>query len=318
MQPAKPSTAGVLQVGPLMPALERTLTQRYRSVTLPNPSARKEFLVARGHEFLVAVTSGKSGVDGQLMDDLPNLKAVINFGAGYDGTDTTTATARRIGISNTPDVLTDCVADVAVAQLLNVCRRLPAADQFVRTGAWLAGGFPLARKVSGQRVGIVGLGRVGRAIAHRLEPFGCSISYHSRTPAEQMPYDYVPHVERLAEKCDSLIVTVTGGPATVGLISARVLELLGPRGYLVNVSRGSVVDEDALIEALETGGIAGAALDVFQDEPHVSPRLLALDNVVLSPHVGSGTVETRGAMIDLVLANLDLFLAEGRLLTPIG
>lgn len=318
MSLASRTSVKVLQVGPLMPALEKKLADDYRAVRLPEDGARRSFLDTSGAEFGVAVTSGKYGVSRDVMDGLSNLKAVVNFGVGYDGTDTDTAAQRSIGVSNTPDVLTECVADTAVAQLLNVCRHFPAADRFVRSGAWAKDPFPLTRKVSGQHVGIVGFGRIGQAAARRLVGFGCAISYHSRTPIKGKSHRYVRDLETLARECDSLIVTVAGGATTTGLISAPVLKALGPRGYLVNVSRGSVIDEDALIAALRSGAIAGAALDVFRDEPHVRTELMKFTNVVLSPHVGSGTVETRVAMIDLVIANLDRFLAEGRLLTPIA
>lgn len=307
----------VLQVGPLMPALEQKLADDYGAVRLPQGEGCAPFLESSGTDVTVAVTSGKSGVSGELMRSLPQLRAVVNFGVGYDGTDTDAAAQRGIRISNTPDVLTDCVADLAVSHLLNVCRRLPAADRFVRTGAWTDGAFPLARRVSGQHVGVVGYGRIGQAAARRLDGFGCTISYHSRTPVQDASHRYEPDLETLARNCDSLIVTAPGGAGTAGLISASVLKALGPGGYLVNVSRGSVVDEPALIAALQSGAIAGAALDVFLDEPNVPAGLRECANVVLSPHVGSGTIETRAAMMDLVLANLDTFLAEGRLLTPV-
>jgi lactate dehydrogenase-like 2-hydroxyacid dehydrogenase len=187
----------------------------------------------------------------------------------------------------------------------------------VRAGGWTAAPFPLATRVSGKRVGILGLGRIGRAVARRLEGFGTQVSYCSRTPVPGVPYRYLPTAEALAAACDALVVTVAGGAATGGLVSAAVLDALGPAGHLVNVARGSVVDEPALVTALRTGRIAGAALDVFADEPHVPRELLESDRVVLLPHIASATHETREAMADLVLRNVERFMTEGVLLTPV-
>jgi lactate dehydrogenase-like 2-hydroxyacid dehydrogenase len=267
----------------------------------------------------VAVTSGVWGVRSEHLDRLPALEAIVNFGVGYDATDVDEAARRGIVVSNTPDVLTDCVADAAVGLVIDVMRGLSAADRFVRRGEWASGRVPpLARRVSGARVGIVGLGRIGLAIARRLEGFGTTISYHNRRVRTDVSYACAGDVVSLARDCDVLVLAAAGGSASHHLVDAAVLDALGPRGFLVNVARGSVVDEGALVAALEEGRIAGAGLDVFAAEPHVPAALLERDDVVLLPHLGSATVETRQAMTDLALANVAAYLDEGRLLTPVG
>ena len=309
----------VLQVGPLMPSVQEAITTDYGALRLPDsPSERDEFLRLHGTSFEVAVTSGKFGVGTDLMHALPNLRAVINFGVGYDTTDIAQAVQRGITVSNTPDVLNDCVADTAVALYLDVLRRVSAADRFVRRGDWLSkGNFPLATKASGKRVGILGLGRIGRVIARRLEGFDCEISYHSRSPVDGVSYEYKASPRELAAGCDVLIVAAAGGPGSARLVDAEVLHAIGPDGYLINIARGSVVDEEALVAALTAGRLAGAGLDVFAEEPKVPEDLLALDNVVLLPHLGSGTHETRAAMAELTLANLRQFVATGSVLTAV-
>ena len=314
-----PQTRSVLQVGPLKPSLSQTLEVEYAARALPDdPVARDAFLASHGQEVGVVVTSGRTGVDAALMAALPNLGAVVNFGVGYDTTDVDAAAARGIGVSNTPDVLTDCVADTAVGLMIDVMRQFSAADRYLRAGRWPAeGNYPLTRQVSNTRVGIIGLGRIGSAIALRLKAFGCSISYHNRRPVEGSPYEYVPSAVELAAGADVLVVAAAGGSGTQRLVSREIIEAIGPEGYLVNIARGSVVDEDALVEALVAGRLAGAGLDVFADEPNVPEVLLGMDNVVLLPHVASGTVETRAAMEDLTLRNLDSFLRTGQLVTPV-
>ncbi|WP_203184521.1 2-hydroxyacid dehydrogenase [Streptomyces pratensis] len=307
----------VLQVCPLLPALESTLSERYRTVRLPELSDPAAFLRDHGDDVVAAVTSARVGVDDALMDALPRLGAIVHFGVGYETTDVVRARARGVDVSNTPDVLTDCVADLAVGALIDVMRRMSEADRYVRAGGWGAAPFPLASSVSGKRVGILGLGRIGRAVARRLEGFGVQVAYCTRTPVPGVGHRHLPTAEALAEACDALVVTVAGGRGTEGLVSAAVLEALGPQGYLVNVARGSVVDEQALVAALETERIAGAALDVFTDEPNVPRALLESDRVVLLPHIASATRETRAAMGDLALRNLRRFMTEGVLLTPV-
>jgi len=205
-----------------------------------------------------------------------------------------------------------------VGLVIDVMRQFSAADRYVRAGRWpVEGNYPLTRQVSGKRVGIIGLGRIGSVIALRLSAFGCGISYHNRRPVEDSPYTYVGSTVELARDVDVLIVAAAGGSGTQGLVSREVIEALGADGYVVNIARGSVVDEDALVEALVGGRLAGAGLDAFADEPQVPEALLGMDNVVLLPHVASGTVETRAAMEELTLRNLDSFLRSGQLVTPV-
>ncbi|MEU1483045.1 2-hydroxyacid dehydrogenase [Streptomyces sp. NPDC005752] len=307
----------VLQVSALLPALETALSERYRTVRLPELPDPAGYLRDHGKDVVAAVTSARAGVSDDLMDALPRLGAIVHFGVGYETTDVVRARARGIDVSNTPDVLTDCVADLAVGALIDVMRRMSAADRYVRAGGWDSAPFPLASRVSGKRVGILGLGRIGRAVARRLDGFGVSVSYCTRSPVPGVDYHHLPTARALAEACDALVVTVAGGSGTEGLVSASVLDALGPQGYLVNVARGSVVDEPALVAAVEAGGIAGAALDVFTDEPNVPRALLESDRVVLLPHIASATRETRAAMGDLALRNLERYLTQGTLLTPV-
>ncbi|ODR24791.1 2-hydroxyacid dehydrogenase [Mycolicibacterium porcinum] len=316
--PESESSRRVLQVGPLKPSLAETLRTSYDAQVLPDGPERTAFLTEHGATIAAVVTSGRTGVDAELMSALPNLGAVVNFGVGYDTTDVEAAAARGVMVSNTPDVLSDCVADTAVGLLIDTMRQFSAADRYLRAGRWPAdGNYPLTHKASGARVGIIGLGRIGTAIATRLVAFGCPISYHNRREIADSPYRYVSSPVDLAHQVDVLIISAAGGSGTRHLVDRDVLEALGPDGYLVNIARGSVVDEGALVDALTGGRLAGAGLDVFTDEPNVPEALLSLDNVVLLPHVGSGTVETRAAMEALTLANLDKFLESGELVTPV-
>jgi lactate dehydrogenase-like 2-hydroxyacid dehydrogenase len=252
------------------------------------------------------------------MRALPKLEIVSVMGVGVDAVDLAQARARGIAVTNTPDVLNDDVADLGIALLLMTARHLALSDRYVRDGRWKRlGNQALATKVSGKRLGIVGMGRIGKVVARRAAAFDMDISYHARNQAD-VPYRYMPDLVAMARAVDFMIVIVPGGPATKGLIGAEVIAALGPQGILVNVSRGSVVDEPALVAALVSGALGGAGLDVFADEPNVPEALLGLDNVVLAPHVGSGTNETRGAMADLVVNNLRAHLSGGKLLTPVG
>ena len=261
--------------------------------------------------------SGESKVPRELIAQLPALEMISVFGVGYDGVDAAAARERGIAVTHTPNVLNDEVADLAMALVLAVSRRLVEADRYVRGGQWKNGPMPLARKVSGTRMGIVGLGRIGQAIARRAEAFGMSIAYTGRNAKPESPYRYVASVEALAAEVEFLVVITPGGAGTRKLIDAKVLAALGKKGYLVNVARGSVVDETALVEALQNGTIAGAGLDVFENEPHVPEALFALDNVVLVPHIGSATWQTRQAMADLAFGNLRAHFAGEKLLSPV-
>jgi hydroxypyruvate reductase len=253
--------------------------------------------------------SGESKVPAELIAQLPRLEVISIMGVGYDGVDVAAAKARGVMVGHTPDVLNDDVADLALALMLNIARRIPQADKFLRAGLWPKGPMPLARKMSGARLGIVGMGRIGQAIAQRALAFGMSIAYTARSAKPGLPYAFHATPKALAAASDFLVVITPGGAATRKLIDADVLRALGPEGYLVNVARGSVVDEAALIEALQKGTIAGAALDVFEKEPEVPEALRALDNVVLVPHIGSATVQTRHAMAARAFANLQAHFA---------
>ena len=233
---------------------------------------------------------------------LPRLALIAVNGVGVDKIDVEQARSRGIRIATTDDILTDAVADQAVALLLALLRQVCLADRFVREGLWEQGGFALlGTSLRGQRVGIVGLGKIGTAIAERLQPFGVVLSYHNRRPLPDCPYTYVDDLCALASTCDILIVAAAGGAGSRHLVSGQVLDALGPQGVLVNVARGSVIDEAQLVARLLDGRVGGAALDVFEHEPHVPQALLALDNVVLQPHLGSATLQTRRAMADCVV-----------------
>jgi lactate dehydrogenase-like 2-hydroxyacid dehydrogenase len=248
---------------------------------------------------------------------LPNLKLVAVFGVGYDGIDAKAAVERGVMVTHTPGVLSDDVADLAMGLVLAVSRQIVQADQHVRRGRWPQGPMPLGRKVSGSRMGIVGLGRIGAAIARRALAFDMSVAYTARTEKPGSGYQFYPTAEQLAAAVDFLVVITPGGQGTRHLINGAVLSALGPKGYLINVARGSVVDELALIEALQAGRIAGAGLDVFAAEPHVPEALWGMPNVVLTPHMASATDQTRRDMADLAFANMQAGVAGRPLLTPV-
>lgn len=254
-------------------------------------------------------------VDEVLLDRLPALELVANFGVGYDKVDVGTATARGVAVTHTPGVLDDEVADLAVGLLLMTIRRLGEAERYVRGGHWAEGPFPLTATLRGRTVGILGMGRIGSAIARRLEGFKVDIAYCSRNPREALAYAYHPDAASLAEAVDTLICMLPGGPETRHAIDAGVLAQLGPDGVVINVGRGSSLDEAALAEALRSGTIAAAGLDVFEQEPFADHPLAAFDNVVLLPHVGSATVHTRAAMGQMVVDNIASWFANGFALT---
>ncbi|WP_076997371.1 2-hydroxyacid dehydrogenase [Variovorax sp. KK3] len=311
--PARPE---VLVVAPLMPFLMEALQREYvvhDRTHVNDPSA----FAAIAPRIRGVVANGEAKVPLALMDQLPALEVISVFGVGYDGVDVPAAHERKVPVTNTPEVLNDDVADLAIGLLLSIARRIPQADRFVRDGQWPQGPFPLNRKVSGARLGLVGIGRIGQAIAKRARAFGMSIAYTARSPREGVDGTYHADPVALAAAVDFLVVITPGGAGTRGLIDARVLEALGPQGYLVNVARGSVVDEPALVEALQKGTIAGAALDVFAAEPQVPEALWAMPNVVLTPHMASGTRQTREAMAQLTFDNLRAHFAGKPLLTPV-
>jgi hydroxypyruvate reductase len=305
----------LLNAGRLPPALLARLEQAYELTTLadqPDPGAH---LAQHGAQYRAVATSAAVGADAALIAGLPNLEVISSFGVGLDKIALAEAQARGIAVGYTPDVLNDCVADTAFGLLIDVARGFSAADRFVRRGDWPRSAFPLTRKVSGARLGLVGLGRIGRTIAQRSTGFDMALRYHSRRPVADVPWLHEPSLTGLARWADFLVIITAGGAATRHLIDAQVLDALGPEGFLVNVARGSVVDEAALVAALRERRIAGAGLDVFDNEPHVPAELMTLDNVVLLPHVASATRETRQAMADRVFDNLQQFFATGRLVS---
>lgn len=252
---------------------------------------------------------GPARVDGKLMDALPKLEIIANFGVGVDQINLDDAKQRKIIVTNTPDVLNECVADTAIALVLNTLRKLPQSEAYTRAGNWAAKGpYPLATSLGGKTLGILGLGRIGEAIAKRAMACGMKIRYHNRNKKD-VPYPYDPDPVSLAKNSNVLMVVTPGGAETKNLVDAKVLDALGPKGYVCNIARGSVIDEPVLLRYLQESRIAGAGLDVFVDEPNVPPAFFKLDNVVLFPHVGSATVETRKAMGDLQIENLRLHFA---------
>jgi hydroxypyruvate reductase len=303
----------VLQNGRLLPALEAELARQYDLHPLWQEADQKSFLAARGAEFVGLATSARIGATAALIDALPALKVISSFGVGYDTIDIEHAARRGIPVGYTPDVLNDCVADTAFGLVIDVARRFAASDRYTRSGQWLKAPYPLATRVSGKRLGILGLGRIGQVVARRASGFDMEVRYHNRSPKPNVPYTYEPTLKSLAEWCDFLVVVSAGGAETRHLVSSEVLRALGPKGFLINVARGSVIDEDALVQALDDGTIAGAGLDVYTDEPNVPTRLLTMEQVTLLPHVASATHETRQATADLVLENLASYFATGRL-----
>ncbi len=256
-------------------------------------------------------------VDRKLLAMFPNVKMISIFGVGYDGIDVAAVQERGIRVTHTPDVLTDDVADLAMGLILSIGRRIPQSDKFVRNGDWVSEPYTMTHKVTGTRLGVVGLGRIGQAIAKRAAAFDMSIAYTGRRAKTNAPFRYYPTASELAANSDYLVVAVPGGDDTKNMINAQVLKALGPKGIVVNIARGSVIDQTALIQALKDKSIAGAGLDVFWDEPNIDPQFFKLQNVVLTPHNGSNTHETRRAMADLALANLKAFFEERPLLTLI-
>ncbi|BDT70110.1 2-ketogluconate reductase [Comamonadaceae bacterium OS-1] len=302
----------ILQNGPLAPALEAALATEFEVQRLADQADPQSFLAQHGARFTGLATSAPAGASAALLAALPALRVISSHGVGLDKIDLAVAAQRGIQVGYTPEVLNDCVADLAMALLLDVARGTSAADRFVRRGEWPKAKFRLARKVSGQRLGILGLGRIGRAVAQRATGFDMQIRYTNRKPVAGVPWQFEPALVELARWADTLVVVAAGGASTHHLVNAEVLAALGPDGFLVNVARGSVVDQAALVQALQTGAIAGAGLDVYVDEPHVPPELMALDNVVLLPHIASATRETRQAMEALTVANLQAFYTTGK------
>jgi len=309
------SRPDVLLVSPMMPAPLQALQQRCQVHDLRAAADAEALLAEVGPR--VRGVAGFGGVSAGLIGRLPALEIIANIGVGYDGVDVAAAAARNVVVTNTPDVLTDEVADLTLGLLIATVRRIPQADRFLREGKWLQGAFPLSASLRGKTVGILGLGRIGEAIAARCEAFGLTIEWHSRRQRPDIAWRWRESPVALAQACDILIVVAPGGEGTRNLVNADVLAALGPQGVLINVARGSVVDEPALVGALRDGTIAAAGLDVFADEPRVPDALVAMDNVVLLPHVGSASVDTRNAMSQLVVDNLFSWFDGAGPLTPV-
>jgi len=306
----------ILQLGPLTDRFNRNLAAEHEVLRVWENEA-DALLDQHAQRIEIVVTSARFGCTAHLIERLPNLRAIISFGVGFDAIDVSAARARGIPVSNTPDVLNDCVADLAFGMLIDSARQISRADRFVRAGEWPSGGLPLGAKVSGKRLGIVGLGRIGEAVAKRSSGFDMQVRYHNRRPVEGCEYGYESSLVELARWSDFLVLTCPGGESTRNLINREVLDALGSKGTLINVSRGTVVDEPALVSALLEGRLGGAALDVYAQEPKVPQALFELPNVVLLPHIGSATEETRLAMEELLLTNLRAFLARGEVLTAV-
>lgn len=300
--------------GPTMEGLDRHFTLH----RLWEAKDRGAFCAPLATSVRAIVSSGHAGADAAMMDALPKTEIIACFGVGYDAIDIAAAKTRKIAVTNTPDVLTDDVADLALGLLIDVARRISRGDRFVRAGGWLKGGLEFGTSLKDKKVGIVGLGRIGRATAKRAEAFGLEVLYHGRRQQAGVSYPFYTDLVQLARDSDFLVLTLPGGPETKGMVSAEVLDALGSEGMLVNVARGSIVDEKALVSALQTGKLGGAALDVFADEPRVPPELLTMDNVVLQPHVGSATHDTRAAMGKLVVDNLLAHFAGQPLVTRVA
>lgn len=308
----------VLVTAPLLSSAMEALASRFTLHRLWDSGDEASVLAAVGSRVRGMATSTVFGrVDDRLLDRLPALEIIASFGVGYDNVDVRSAAARGIVVTNTPGVLDDETADLAIGLLLATLRQIPQADRFVREGRWLEGNFPLSPTLRGRRVGILGLGNIGKAIARRLQGFGVPIGYHGRSAQPDVPWQYHPTVAGLAEQSDVLIVVVPGGDVTRHLVGGEVLAALGPDGVLINVSRGSVVDESALIAALRSRTILAAGLDVYEDEPRVPTALIEMPHVVLLPHVGSASTRTRMAMGQLLVDNLASWFDHGRPITPV-
>jgi hydroxypyruvate reductase len=283
-----------------------TLQAEFTAHLLADAPDRNAFLKQHAPKVRGLATFGPMPVDARLMDALPKLEIIANFGVGVDAINLDDAKKRGIIVTNTPEVLNEAVADTALALILNTVRKFPQSEQYLRGGNWASRGpYPLTSDAGGKTLGVLGLGRIGEAIAKRAIACGMQIRYHNRT-RKDVPYPYDPDPVTLAKESDVLLVVTPGGPETSKLVNARVLDALGPQGYLVNIARGSVIDEPVLLRYLQEKRIAGAGLDVFADEPRVPAEFFTLDNAVLFPHVGSATQETRKAMGDLQIENLRL------------
>ncbi len=299
--------------GPSMERLEREFTVH----KLSNAPDKAKLLAEVGPRIRGIQGSGSAAVEAKLIDALPKLEIISCFGVGYDGVDVAAARKRNIVVTNTPDVLNDCVADLAMGLLIAASRGMGTGDRLVRAGKWPAGNLPLQTRVSGKRLGIVGMGRIGRTIAKRASGFDMQVAYHTRRKLPDLPFAHYESLIDLAQNSDFLVLIVPGGKETQHMVNEQVLRALGPKGFLINVARGSVVDEQALVRCLQDGSLGGAGLDVFDAEPKTPEALWKLDNVFLTPHIASGTNETRTAMGKLCIDNLVEHFAGRPVLTAV-
>jgi len=306
----------ILVTAPLPPFLYEPLKADYRCHDYYQSSHKPRLLAAEGARVRGLVQGGGTMTPTELLDKLPKLEIISVFGVGYDGVPVAYCKQRGLKVTNPPDVLTDDVADVALGLILMTGRGFVRLNRFVQAGEWEKRGPELTTKLGGRKVGVLGLGRIGKAIAQRVAAMGMKVAYTGRKP-QDVPYEYMSDLRSLAAAVDFLVVACPGGPATKDIVDAGVLAALGKKGTLINIARGSIVDEPALVTALQAGTIKGAGLDVFANEPHIPAELVAMDNVVLLPHVGSATRETRQAMGDLCKANLDAYFAGKGVLTLI-
>jgi hydroxypyruvate reductase len=306
----------IIVTAPLPPFLYDPLKASYACHDYHRAADKSALLAGQGGKIRGLVQGGGTITTIELLERLPKLEIISVFGVGYDGVPVAYCKRRGIHVTNTPDVLTDDVADVALGLILMSGRGFMRLNRFVHAGEWEKRGPELTTKLAGRNVGILGLGRIGKAIAQRVAAMRMKVAYTGRKPQE-VPYEYVIDLKTLAAAADFLVVACPGGDATRNIVNAEVLAALGKKGVLINIARGSIVDEPALVAALAAGTIRGAGLDVFADEPHIPTALMKMDNVVLLPHVGSATRETRQAMGDLCRANLDAWFGEKKLLTLI-
>jgi lactate dehydrogenase-like 2-hydroxyacid dehydrogenase len=308
----------LLLIGNATPRMMDQLSDRFAIHKLGEIDNLDAFLNEKGTTIEAVATNGHDGVNPELMAALANLKVISCFGVGYDGIDASSAAEHGIVVTHTPNVLNNDVANTAIMLMLAVSRRLVRDDTWVRSGKWKTlGSAPLTRSIENKPVGILGMGRIGQKIAEKLQAFHCDLAYHSRNKKADVPYRYYSDLTEMARDVDYLVVITPGGTATHHLVNRPVIDALGPEGTLINIARGSVVDEAELVKALEDGRLGGAGLDVFENEPDVPAALIAMDNVVLTPHVGSATVETRQAMGDLTVENLIRYFDEGKVTSAV-
>jgi len=304
----------ILQTSKLHASCETALAENYTVHKLHEMADPDAWLAANGAT--IRAHAG-SGVSAELMGKLPNLEIIAGFGVGYDNIDTKAAKAANIRVTNTPNVLNDAVAELTIGLMISLARRIPQGDQFVRQGKWPKGNMGLFSELTGKTVGILGLGRIGKEIASRAQAMKMRVVYTGRKRQPAEPHIFYDNLTDMARDCDWLVIIAPGGKSTDGIVSREVLEALGPTGMLVNVARGTLIDEAAMLELLQNNGLGGAALDVFEKEPQVPAGFLALDNVVLSPHQGSATTQTRDAMGALLVANLDAHFAGEPLISAV-